>query len=348
MKKKLFVFLISMLVFSLTNYCHEKAPEGTLGHNGIFYKQVPDWGKENLKDVYIKNCQGMTTDSKGRLILLTDDPRNNVIIFDTSGKIISKWTLNLNATHGLTVYQDKSGEEFLFITDTSGSETSVYKTTMDGKVLMTLGYPKESGKYKSHKQYKPSSVLVAGNGDFYVLDGYGINYIIHYDKNGQFKNIFGGDIGEGEAKLKKWGPHGGAIDTRDPQNPLLLIACSDQGYLKRFTMNGKYIDKVDMPGANPRDIFIFGDKLYIPHLGSDWPKTRDAPGFVTVHDKNNKLIANIGGTLPYHHEGKFHEMTHHGHTFIHPHAVTMDKDGNLYVAQWMSKGSWPLKFIPVQ
>ena len=104
---------------------------------------------------------------------------------------------------------------------------------------MKLGYPKESGKYENHKQYKPSAVLIAENEDFYVLDGYGANYIIQYNKEGKFIRIFGGDIGEGEARLKKWGPHGGIVDTRTEKH-LLLIACSDQQYLKRFTMDGKY------------------------------------------------------------------------------------------------------------
>jgi len=319
-----------------------------LGHNGIQFKLVEGWGKENLKDVHIKNCQGMVTDSKGRLILLTDDPRNNIIIFDTEGKVITQWTLKLSRTHGLSVHKDENGEEFLFITDNGGGKDAVFKTTMYGQVVMKLGYPKESGKYKSEKQYRPAAVLVAEDGDFYVLDGYGKNYIIQYDKNGKYKKIFGGDVGEGEAKLKKWGPHGGVIDTRDPKNPILIIACSDQQYLKRFTMDGKYIDKIPMPGTSPRDIFVQEDKLFIPHLGSDWPKNRDAPGFVSVLDKDNKVIANIGGTLPLYQDGKLQKMTHSGDTFIHPHALTMDKYGNLYVAQWMSKSTWPLKFTPVK
>ena len=343
----LMVLLFSAVITALTS-CTQQIPDGALGHNGVYYKQVEGWGVQNLKDIHIKNCQGMVTDSKNRLILLTDDPRNNIIIFNTAGKVIDKWTLNLTHTHGLTAFVEEDGREVLFITDNGGKEDSVFKTTMDGKVLMKLGYPKESGKYKSHKQYRPAAVLAAENGDFYVMDGYGINYIIQYDKNGKYKRIFGGDIGEGEAKLKKWGPHGGVIDTRDPQKPTLIIACSDQQYLKRFTMNGKYIDKIPMPGTSPRDIFIHGEKLYIPHLGSDWPKNRDAPGFVSVLDKNNKVIANIGGTIPHYHDGRLQKMTHHGHTFVHPHALTIDKDGNLYVAQWMSKGTWPLKFVPVE
>jgi peptidylamidoglycolate lyase len=347
MKRNLLILNIALMLFTACSSKHPLHPDA-LGHNGIHYLQVKDWGIENLKKVHVKNCQGMVTDSKGQLILLTDDPRNNIIIFNPQGIIINQWTLNLKRPHGLTVFIEKSGREVLFITDNGGKADAVFKTTMDGKVLMKLGYPKESGKYQSARQYKPSAVLVADNGDFYVLDGYGANFIVQYDKDGKFIRIFGGTIGVGDAKLKKWGPHGGAIDYRNPDKPVLLIDCSDQQYLKRFSMDGNYIDKIPLPGTSPRDIFIHGDKLYIPHLGSDWPKQRDAPGYISVLDKDNIVIANIGGSLPHYDHDHLLKMSHHGHTFMHPHALTMDKDGNLYVAQWMSKGTWPLKFSPVK
>lgn len=333
----MFIFILFQVGFA----------DGILGHNGIHYHQVKGWGEDNLKKVHIKNCQAMVTDSKGRLILLTDDPRNNIIIFKPDGTLIQHWTLNLKRTHGLSIFKEKNGREVLFITDNGGGQDAVFKTTMAGEVLFKLGYPKQSGKYNSHKEYKPSAVLNAPDGDFYVLDGYGLNYIIHYNSQGEYLGIFGGDIGEGEAQLKKWGPHGGVVDTRNPENPTLLIACSDQQYLKRFTLEGEYIEKIDMPGANPRDIFVHGDQLIIPHLGSDWPTQKNAPGYVSILDANNKVVSNIGGTMPHYDHQHLHRMSHHGDTFIHPHGVTMDHEGNLYVAQWMSKGSWPLKFRPV-
>lgn len=321
--------------------------DGILGHNGIHYHQVKGWGEENLSKVHIKNCQAMVTDSKNRLILLTDDPRNNIVIFEPDGQIVKHWTLNLNKVHGLSLFKQSNGHEVLFITDNGGHKDAVYKTTLEGEVLFKLGYPEQSGVYKSHKQYKPSAVLNAPNGDFYVLDGYGLSYIVRYNAKGEYQGIFGGTIGEGEAKLKKWGPHGGVVDTRDPENPTLLIACSDQQYLKRFAMEGQFLEKIDMPGANPRDIFIHGDQLIIPHLGSDWPKQKNAPGYVSILDASNRVVSNIGGTSPHYEHNHLHKMSHHGDTFIHPHGLTMDHEGNLYVAQWASKGTWPLKFKPV-
>jgi hypothetical protein len=333
------------LFFIYLTFCLVSADE-ILGHNGIHYELVKGWGEANLEKVHIKNCQGMVTDSRGRLILLTDDSRNNVIIILPDGSLVDHWTLNLKQVHGLSVFKEKSGREVLFITDNGGNKDAVYKTTLKGEVLLKLGYPEKSGRYTSHRQYKPSAVLNAPNGDFYVLDGYGLNYIVHYNSKGEYLGIFGGTIGEGEAHLKKWGPHGGAVDLRDLANPMLLIACSDQQYLKRFTLKGEYIDKIEMPGANPRDIFIHDHRLFIPHLGSDWPKQRNAPGYVSILDAENRVVSNIGGTLPEYEQHHLHKMSHHGDTFIHPHALTLDHEGNLYVAQWASKSTWPLKFKP--
>jgi peptidylamidoglycolate lyase len=344
--KFIYLLFVSFL-FSCSTQHHTHKIEGPrLGSGGERYVLVEGWGVNNLKEVFIKNCNGLVIDGEQRLILLVDDPRNNVIIFDRQGKIIKTWTLNLKNAHGLAVTKE-GDKEVLFITD-NGAGGHVYKTTLDGKVLMKLAYPKNTGKYRSAREFRPSAVMPAANGDFYVLDGYGKNYVIQYSKKGKFIRIFGGDLGKGEAKIAKHGSHGGIIDNRDPKNPVIIIAGSDQNNLKRFTLAGKYINTIPMPGSNPRDICIYQDKLYIPHLSSNWPKEQNAPGYVSVLDKDNRVIANIGGLEPKYEKGQLQKMTHHGHTFKHPHAVTMDKEGNLYVAQWLSGKTWPLKFIRVK
>lgn len=341
-----FLWLMTLFVFCNTPGQTQGIGANIVGSDGDRFTLVEGWGVDNLDHVFINNCNGLVIDTSQRLFMLVDDPRNNVIIFDREGKLLKTWTLDLKSPHGLSIITE-GDREVLFITENSGTGI-VLKTTLDGEVLMDVPYPEHSGHYASRDEYRPSDVLNAPNGDFYVLDGYGKSYIIQYNMKGEFVRIFGGDIGEGDAQLAKWGPHGGVVDTRDPRNPVLIIACSDQNHLKRYTLEGAYIDTIKMPGANPREIFIYQDKLYIPHLGSDWPAHRDAPGYISVLDKDNKVIANIGGTQPHYADGVLERMTHHGDTFIHPHAVTIDKEGNLYVAQWNSEKTWPLKFVRVK
>ena len=53
-------------------------------------------------------------DNKGRLIMVTDETKNNIIIYDKSGKLLHSWGHGFPGGHGLT-YWDAGGDEFLFI-----------------------------------------------------------------------------------------------------------------------------------------------------------------------------------------------------------------------------------------
>ena len=59
----------------------------------------------------------------------------------------------------------------------------VVKTTLDGEQLFVLEYPKDAkdvaGKpcYQNDQKYKPTNIAFAPNGDFYVADGYGSNFM---------------------------------------------------------------------------------------------------------------------------------------------------------------------------
>jgi peptidylamidoglycolate lyase len=143
--------------------------------------------------------------------------------------------------------------------------------------------------------------------------------------------------------LKHWGPHGGALDGRDPANPRIIIAMSDQQEIKRFTVEGRFIDKIAMPGGNPRDIVLWGEDAVVPHLGDQWPKDKNAPGFISVVDRNYKIVSNIGAPPAVYENGVLQPMKSDGKTFIHPHGVAVDAEGNLYVAQFASPAAPLLK-----
>jgi peptidylamidoglycolate lyase len=66
-------------------------------------------------------------------------------------------------------------------------------------------------------------------------------------------------------------------------------------------------------------------------------------GFVTVLDKNDKVISNPGGSEPMYESGKLQQLSQVGNTFVHAHDVCIDNDKNLYVAQWNSGKTYPVK-----
>lgn len=294
------------------------------------------WGRLNPKTHPVNNCHELVQDSKGRILLLTDEVKNNVLVYNKSGKLLNSWGHDFPGAHGLTI-QSGGKEDYLFITDTNTHQ--VYKTTVDGKVLFTIDAPLEAGIYTKSDQFVPTETTVLDNGDFYIADGYGLQYILHYSAEGKLKNYFGGK-GEGKEHLDN--AHGITVDKRQtPQT--LLITDRTRNCFKRFTLDGKLLEVIELPGACVCRPVIKGENLYAAVLRS--PNLDAAgTGFVTILDKNNKVVSNIGGTAPVYQNGVLQAMTQAEKVFVHPHDVLVDNDENLYVAQWASGKVYPYKF----
>ena len=311
------------------------APE-VLGQGEYRYRVVPNWGVLDDKTP-VKNCHGIVRDKQGHIILLTDHTANNVIVYDKAGRLVHKWGTVFPGAHGLSIVEER-GHEVLYLTDLE--KHKVAKTTLDGKILNEWLWPEHTGLYEKEDQYRPSWTIHLPNGDFFVLDGYGRDFITHYDRNGKFVRVFGGQPGG----ITHWGPHGGMADLRDPANPTLLIAMSDQQYLLRLSTEGKKLEQFALPGGNPRQIRLHKGRYYVAHLADNWPKDRNSRGFLSVLDQDFKVLSNIAGTAPvYRDAGKLQPMSHQENVFQHPHDLILDDDDSIYVAQFASGNTYPIK-----
>lgn len=308
-----------------------RAQGAVLGQGDFRYRVVPRWGVLDEKTP-VKNCHGMVRDAEGHLILLTDHVANNVIVYDKRGRLVSKWGTGFPGAHGLSIVRE-GGREVLFITDLVTHK--VYKTTLDGKILQEWGWPAATGKYTREVDYKPSWTLHTDDGGFFVLDGYGKDYIQRFDAAGKMTRIFGG----AEGGVVHWGPHGGMVD-----KGTLLIAMSDQQYLMRLSYAGEKLQQVDLPGGNPRQIRLHKGRYFVAHLADNWPKDRNSRGFVSVLDGELRVISNVAGAAPeYGDDGKLRPMRHQEDVFVHPHDLVVDEEESLYVAQFASGETYPVK-----
>ena len=313
--------------------------DAIIGHGTHRYKVDVNWGKLNSKHFPVKDCHEMVQDAKGRIILLTNHTQNNILIYDKSGKLLDSWGKEYPGAHGLTLH-DENGTEFLYICDNDRHE--VIKTTMDGKVVQVFPFPKESGKYQKKEEYIPTETAIADNGDVYVADGYGAQYITHYDSKGNIKNIFGG---RGDEEHLFNNAHGICIDNRNADNPTLLITARQQNKLKRFSLDGEHMDTIDLPGAYICRPVIHKTHVYLATIWSG--DGSEGTGFISILDENNKLISAPGGSTPVYENGQLHSMHQTLKVFRHPHDVCIDDDENIYVAQWNSYGTYPIKLYRV-
>ena len=342
MKRKDFLYSSSVFIAG-TMIAHEdlftiKNEEIIFGQNEKKYKLKKDWVKAEASNLPVNDCHEMVQDAKGRIVLLTNETKNNVIFFDKKGRLLNTWGHDFPGGHGLTICGD--GEQFFFITDTVKNQ--FYKTSLDGKIITTWNFPVESGKYNEAKQFVPTETTITKNGEVYVADGYGSQYITHYDNGGKIKNIFGGR-GEGEKHLDN--AHGICIDYRT--NPeTLIITDRTRCCFKRFSMSGEYIETISLPGACVCRPVIKGNYLYAAVLRSPSLDNADS-GFVIILNKENQVVSVLCGSEAVYENDKPKPFYQTIKLFKHPHDVLVDDEENLYVCQWSSGKVYPYKFAPI-
>jgi peptidylamidoglycolate lyase len=313
----------------------KKPRQKTYGYNGMLYTLDTSWSKADAQRYPVNDCHEMVQDKKGRILLLTNETHNNVLIYDTNGQLTDSWGHDFPGGHGLTLH-DENGTEYLYITDIVRHQ--VYKATMDGKILLTIDAPLDAGIYKEAKEFVPTETTIDANGDIFIADGYGAQYILHYDKTGKLLNYFGGR-GDGDTHFDN--AHGICWDTRRADQTL-LITDRTRNCFKRFAKEGKLLEVISLPGACVCRPVIHGDHLFAAVLRSP-DLSAEGTGFVTILDKDNKVVSNIGGSEPQYLDGRLQPMRQTEKIFIHPHDVCVDSDHNLYIAQWASGKVYPYK-----
>ena len=313
--------------------------ESILGHGAYRYKVVEGWGILDAGKNPVNDCHEMVEDAKGRLIMLTNETKNNILIYDKSGKLLETWGHSYPGGHGLTL-STEGEEQFLYLTDTNRNQ--VIKADLKGNEIYKLDYPKETGMYEYPGQFVPTETAInPANGDFYVVDGYGKNYIIQYNAKGEYIQHFGGS-GDTDDTFRCC--HGIVVDTRDKSNPTLLITDRSHMQYKRFTLDGKYLATIPTPGSFVCRPVLRGENIYAAVYRSTTEQNANS-GYITILDKDDKVVSTPGGSAPVYKEGQLQEqqkdISYQG--FMHPHDVCVDFDENIYVPQWASQKTYPVK-----
>ncbi len=309
------------------------------GQNGLFYKQQLGWGILDSRKNPVNDCHEMVFDNSGQLYVLTNETANNILIYHQSGDLLGYWGHGFPGGHGLSI-ADEGGSEFLFVTDTKLHK--VFKMSLSGEIIMTIDCPMETGLYKREEEFIPTETAITQDGDFYVVDGYGKQYVLHYGHDGRLKGWFGG---KGPEVWHLDNAHGICVDNRN-EMPTLLVTDRTKCCFKRFSLTGVFLEVIAIPGACVCRPVIHRDMIFAAVLRSPNMEVMDS-GFVVVLDADNQVVSSIGGTAPVYQDGQLLAMCQEIPLFKHPHDVCIDAEENLYVAQWSSGRLYPYKFIRV-
>jgi hypothetical protein len=223
----------------------------------------------------------------------------------------------------MTIAQE-GDQEFLYLAHLGRRE--VVKTTLDGKVLWTLGVPKQAGVYEDETLYRPTSVVVAPNGHLFVADGYGLSWVHQFDEQREYVRSFGG---RGTEPGKMRTPHGLWIDTRGAA-PQLIVCDRENHRLQIYDLAGNLLGQVHGMLRRPCNVHQLGDFLVVADLA----------GRVTILDAKNELVTHLGENADakkWAQNGVPREQWMDGQ-FISPHSARWDGEGNLYVMDWVAQG----------
>lgn len=312
-----------------------------VGHGTHRYRVEKNWSKADHGKVPLQNCHEMIQASDGRLFLVTDHPKNNVLIYGTDGALLGHWTLGSKSAHGLTLGRE-GDRDFLLITLTEGK---VVKTTLDGEILLEIEHPHKTKAYTPEMPYSPTETALGPNGDIYVIDGYGSQFILRHDKEGKFIGKFGGKSSRPEATGKFLQAHGIALDTRGPE-PLLVCTARIRNELAWFTLDGVYKRTEYYPGAYLSRPVIRGENLYsavcFGFKENDY-RMWTGRGFIVILDKENKVISCPGGEAPRYEKGVLMPLMKQGDLVHNGHDICVDASDDLYLCQWDSGKVPPYK-----
>jgi peptidylamidoglycolate lyase len=317
--------------------------QGTIiGHGDHRYQVDFEWSKAKRETHPVKNCHEMVMDAQKRLIMITDESKNNVLIFDKDGTVLDAWTLNLKSGHGLSLAV-RSGLEHLLICDPGSG--SVLMTTLKGEIVLKLPNPKECGAYDAVSKYAPTEAAQAPNGDIYVADGYGSQFILQFDETGKFIRKFGGISTQALNAGKFMQAHGVTLDLRGSV-PLVLCTERIRNEFHWYRLDGTYSHSVYLPGAYMSRPVIHGDLVLsgvcFGMKPNDYRMWRER-GFIIILDKNNRVISAPGGQQPKSEGDQVSLLLQDQPIFRNVHDVCSDDVGDLYACQWSADSVYPYK-----
>ncbi len=300
-------------------------PEVVMGSGEHRYEAIHDWLVPPPHIVW-GDTHGVAQDSQGRIYIAhtvhpTSPCGDAIVVFDRHGKFLASWGERFRGgAHGLDLRKE-GRTEYLYHCDIL--HRTIAKTTLDGKIVWEQGLPKEAGVYKSGDPFVPTNIALAPNGDFYVADGYGSDWIHQYNIHGEYIRTFGG---KGSEPGKLLNAHGIWVDTRGGE-PLLVVADRANHRLQYFTLDGKHVKFVADGMRLPCHFHTRGELLLVPDLKS----------VVTILDGRNRVVAQLG-------DGDPSNLRDHPRSdfipgkFIHPHSAKFLHDGSILVVEWVPIG----------
>ncbi len=318
------IALSLLTALGVASFRQQEQAAPKLGTGDYTFAWVPGWAKlpESMGFGNTHGC--IIVDSQDRIYVNTDT-ENAVMMFEADGTYLGSWGKELKGgLHGMAIVKE-GDTEYLYLTHIGQSK--VFKATLEGEILWSMGYPEESKLYEASNQFRPTSIAVGPNGDLYVADGYGRSYVHRYDKDRNYISSFGGGGTKEPGKMRT--PHGIWLETTQGE-PHLVVSDRGNQRLQRFDLEGKFIEVIEGHLRRPCHTHGYKDALVVA----------DLDGRVTLLDRKGELLAHLGENPDPKLRGRnpVPPSAWRPGEFLAPHCANWDSEGNLYVMDWNATG----------
>jgi DNA-binding beta-propeller fold protein YncE len=273
---------------------------------GLFrYRYAPDWGRgpEGVED--FGQAVGIAVDADDHIHVATRSPVPRVLVFDRAGRLLRTWGEDVfTVVGGLhSIWISPAGE---FICADALDHT-VRRFSAAGALLAELGTAGKTGE-PGMPFNMPTKAVLSPTGEYFVADGYGQERVHRFSPEGRL--------------LVSWGSKGNAIGQLDTPHSIwidrrgrVLVADRANHRIQIFDRDGAVLSQwTDV--LMPMDFYIDQD---------DHVFVAEGEQRISVFDLDGTLLARWGekGSAT----GQFSE---------HPHALSVDSHGDLYVCEVVS------------
>jgi len=293
------------------------------------------------------------------LVVAFHPGRSALLFFEADGRLADAVPVEATEAHGLTVVVE-DGEDRLWIADPGAKMTTkqeradaagdptkqfdlvvtpgqVIKVALDGTVLQSITRaPRpeyEEGRY-APTWVAVDEVRLGGSGDVWVADGYGSSLVHRYTADGTYVSTITGEEGAGRFSC----PHAVLIDRRGPE-PVLLVADRGNARVQEFGLDGAYRGVLGVGVLNsPSALATSGDLLVVAELNARVAILDRAGTIVSYEGENGDATTRPGWPNALDEQGNVVVPTTEAGHFNSPHGLTVDADGNIYVAEWLLGG----------
>ena len=302
-----------------------------VGEGQYRYEVQADW--EQLPHGWVHgDVAGIATDSQDRVYVFNRS-EHPVIVYDQDGKFLDTWgdSTTYPRPHGITIVDD-----VIYLVD-DGDHT-VRKTTLDGKVLMTLGtsgQPSDTGYVANRPNNlstithggapfnRPTRVSVAQNGELYVSDGYGNARIHRFSADGALLQSWGepgAEAGQFNLPHSVWAHTDGRVFVCDRENDRVQVFGPTGDLLSVWT-------NCTRPGdlyIQPDNTIVLGEMDWLQGTPYLWGgnMTENRPAQVSIRDLDGNVLTSWGTT----------DRCAPG-SFVSPHGLWVDSKGSIYVGE---------------